>query len=185
MKTVNKPINGTALSGKQAAPAQRVGGCCLVLGNHRRWGCVVQTRPTPPPHGGVLGEPHACEGANATESEPKRAVACGGQSPAAKQSAATLCEWAGDQPAVCGSRPKQEPAKPARSAALAEGCRALRGRPRACFGRRWRSEATKGEFHLAGAASSRASAGLSPPGDRPQGAQHGASWYSQNVHLAL
>ena len=99
---------------------EEAGAVLLGFGEPRKRGQVVQTRPTPP-HGGVLGEPHACEGANATESEPKRAVACGGHSPAAKQSAATPLEWAGVQPAVCDSRPKQAKAKPTRSAALAEG----------------------------------------------------------------
>ena len=100
---------------------EEAGAVLLGFGEPRKRGQVVQTQPHPAANGGVLGEPHACEGANATESEPKRAVACGGQSPAAKQSAATPLEWAGDQPAGCGSRPKQAKAKPTRSAALAEG----------------------------------------------------------------
>jgi hypothetical protein len=74
------------------------------------------------------GEPTSNEGATATESAPQRTVEVGGQSPGAERSAAPLWVGRASSP-MMRQQHKMRTSQTIRSAALAEGSRALHGAP--------------------------------------------------------
>ena len=74
------------------------------------------------------GEPTSYEGAHATESAPQRTVEVGGQSPGAERRAAPLWVGRASSP-MMRQQHKMRTSQTIRTAALAEGSRALHGAP--------------------------------------------------------